>query len=365
MQHGSFYRTTGYVSKRLVGKHAGIRLGTKVLSTPKTNSLQLTEKLGQAWGISSGASVVQYLGWAEDSGLLNVLAESHSTLQQVIDATGLNESGADALLCILAALQLVSRNNQQYQLTDLAKEYLVHNSPFYIGEGLYWNRPAQSLPPAFMRNGHAVSPMDSPSTWSAQERLRIQHSRNFAPSVVAARSGKFRGVQHLVDLAGGSGVLSIPLAQDNSSLKITLVDLPDLVPLIKTMLGHYGLDDRRIDVRGCDVFEESWNFGPCDGIHIGNFFHSLPNSKCQTLCRKAFESLAPPGRIWLHEVLLDEGRDGPLLAALWHANMIMLGNGGKQRTLSELGLILESEGFSRVTASPTSGGFSLIEAVRT
>jgi SAM-dependent methyltransferase len=202
----------------------------------------------------------------------------------------------------------------------------------------------------------------------AIDRLRMQHARNFAAGVVGARSGKFAGVRHLVDVAGGTGPFAIPLIKDNPDIRITLVDRPEAMEGIREFVTAHGVADR-IELVGFSVFDDEWKtkLPACDGVLFGNFFHMWNDEKCRFLARQAFDVLAPNGRVFLHEVCWNDTKDGPLVTALWHANMKHWGQGGSsgdgaQRTIAELEAILASAGFVEHEHGATAGNFTLLSA---
>lgn len=48
-----------------------------------------------------------------------------------------------------------------------------------------------------------------------------------------------------------------------------------------------------------------WNLAPADVIYLGNIFHRCTDTE-----------VVAGARIWLHEVLMNDNRDGLLMAAL-------------------------------------------------
>jgi hypothetical protein len=333
------------------------------LRSPSTDLAQLTDQLGCAWGVSSGESLPQYLAWCDAAGLFQLLAAGAPLSPADLSAgTILNDQGVEALLPILASLKLVCREpTGGYHLSRLGSEYLVRESPYYVGAGLYWDHD-KPIPHAYLKNGGALSPNPQRRPrWPGALRLEIPHSRNFAPTVVAARTGEFDGLTHLVDIGGGSGVLAIPLVSDYPHLRFTLVEMPDVVDRVRANLSRFHVE-HRIDVVGMDVFGGDWTFDGCDGVFFGNFLHAHGDEGCSVLLRKAHAALSSSGRIWIHEVLFDEDRNGPLLAALWNANVIARTPGARQRTATELIALLTDAGFQQCHVLPTAGRFSLIGA---
>ena len=334
------------------------------LRTPQTDFADFTSMLGQAWGVTSGEPLVQYLAWCETAGVFAALSRGTSVTPEDIAAeTSLHPRAVDALLCILASLKLVERGEDTSGiLSSLGREYLLKESPFYIGDALYL-KCGKALPEGYLARDSGNIERNSPVglLLPPDKRLRVQHSRNFAPSIVASRTGILGGFQHVLDIAGGSGVFSIPLALDHPHLRITLVEVPEVVSSTKEILALYGVEDR-VTILARDIFTDEWDFGKCDCVFFGNFFHCNDDEACQFLCTKSFETLSENGKIWVHEVLLNEGRDGPLIAALWNAIMVARNPKAGQRTATELFRIMKRSGFENFCCRPTVGGFSLLES---
>jgi len=244
-------------------------------------------------------------------------------------------------------------------LTRLAQDYFLPESPYYVGAGLFWGCDLP-IPRAYVLPGEsAEADTSNPFTPPGPSLLlKIQLSRNLAPGVYAARSGRFNGIRHLVDIGGGAGAIAIPFALDNPEAKVTLVELPQKLDSIREIVRFYDLE-KQVELRAMDVFSEAWQFAPCDGMLFGNFFHVFPEAPCRVLAQRCFDGLVQGGKILLHEVLFNEGKTGPLIAALWNANMHVIG--GRQRTATEFFTILHDAGFSDLLVTPTASRFSLVE----
>jgi len=321
---------------------------------------EFTDRLSQAWGVGTGASSAQYVAWSASAGLFSAMSNGKGmTVADLCAATFLNEDGVDSLLPILMALGLASEDAEGFRLTRLAEEYFLPQSPYYVGPGLFWGCDLP-MPSAYLHLGESGGPKSTnPFTPPKPSLLlRIQLSRNLAPGVCAARSGRFRGIRHLIDIGGGAGSIAIPFALDNPDARVTLVELPQKLDGIGEIIRSYDLE-KQFELRAMDVLSETWRFPPCDGMLFGNFFHAFPDGSCRALAQQCFGSLAQDGRIFLHEVLFNESRTGPLIAALWNANMHVIG--GRQRTATECFRFLRDAGFSDLLVTPTASRFSLIE----
>jgi SAM-dependent methyltransferase len=336
------------------------------LPAPTADIAELTVRLGVK-GIQD-RRLVQWLAWSEAAGILSLMADRGSvTLDDVMSRTVLSECGADVLLGILASLGLIHKRDGKYTLSELARQYLIAKSPYYFGDVLYAGC-SKRLPNPFLRAPRMYFPIEkvvlSAYWWLAgfgtARMLRNQHGRNLAPNVVASRTGRFDGVKHLVDVAGGTGTFAIPFAQRYPDAHVTLTDMPRSVKEIKRYLARHGLEGR-IRVVGMDMFRTPWPIAACDGIFLGNILHTYADDGCSLLLQEAARHLAPDGRIWVHEVLWNDNKDGPLTTALWNGTLRRFTE-GRQRTGAEIIALLGRSGFVDAQITATAGGFSLVEA---
>jgi SAM-dependent methyltransferase len=342
---------------------------TAVLATPATDVSMLWE-LGVA-----GVALPQYLRWADDVDLFTTMADAGAIMaSEVVARTSLTLRGADALLGVLCGLGLAQRDGDRYVLGGTAREYLDRRRPFYVGQSLYGNLNA-ALPPR-LQKGQRVRRFSqvthslwdrlrfrrSRNQWGRPERLLVQHSRNFPAAVTAVRGGHFAGVQHLADIGGGSGVFAIPLALDYPDLRITLVELPRSLRHIERFLEPYDIGSR-VTLSGFNVHEMPWPLANCDAILFGNFLHFCDDRECAELLEESARQLPPGGRLFIHEMLWNDRKDGPLPTALWNFWLNSV-SAGRQRTRGELADLIRSAGFDEPRVDATAGSFSLITARR-
>jgi acetylserotonin N-methyltransferase len=109
------------------------------------------------------------------------------------------------------------------------------------------------------------------------------------------------------------------------------------------------------------MFKEPWPTGH-DALFFSNIYHDWSDKTCQMLSDKAFAALPSGGRIFLHEMLMNDDGTGPLPVAAF-AVLMLLGTKGRQYSLPELRTFLEQAGFRNVEARRTGGGYySLVSA---
>jgi hypothetical protein len=183
------------------------------------------------------------------------------------------------------------------------------------------------------------------------------HATSFPAAMGMARHGNFSGIQHLLDVAGGSGSCCIALSLCYPDMHFTLMDLPAVCKQAEHYIMQYELQDR-ITTHAANMFTDPWPSGS-DGVFFCNIFHNWDRATCLHLAKRSFEVLPPGGRIFLHEMLLNDTSDGPLVATVFS---LMMPPGAKQFMAGELDELLQEAGFIETTIISTTTYYSLISA---
>ena len=308
--------------------------------------------------------------------VFEALATSPATHDELARRLNLSERATEIVLPLFASLGLLSRYDGRYQLSDVARLYLLRGSPYDWGALL--NRMGPSSPHHVAirqalkgeRASTTGGPGDRPSdAWAAGhveiEQARViaafMHSHSIAAALGMARNVDFSGVRRLLDVGGGSGCFCIALAQRLPRLRCTIMELPAMCEVAKEYISAAGLADR-IETRAVDMFRQEWPRDH-DAMFFSNILHDWDFATCARLLKSAHGALPAGGRIFIHEALLDDSGAGPLTTATFSLVML-LGTQGRQFTYAELAKLLGDAGFTDVGATPSHGYYSVVRATR-
>jgi 3-hydroxy-5-methyl-1-naphthoate 3-O-methyltransferase len=323
-----------------------------------------------AFGVH-GISLHQYVRWADDAGVFVALADGSALPEEVAARSTLSPWGAEALIGVLAAMRLVERDGPRVRLAAVARDYLDRRGPFYLGPVLYGGLAAP-LPPRLSKDesprrysrftyswrDHLRYRWGKPQQFGRPEQLAAQHRRNLPVNSVAVATGLFDGLRHIADVGGGSGAFAIPLALRDPALRVTLVELPRALPHVTRFLQPHGLTDRVL-LRGLNVHDRPWPLEDVDAVLFGNFLHFCDDDECLDVLRESHRLLPMGGRVFVHEMLWNDYRDGPLLTGLWNFWMATI-SAGRQRTRQEFANLLARAGFALTTVQETVSHFTLL-----
>ena len=308
---------------------------------------------------------------AQETGIFDALAKAPLGHDALARELSLHPGPLNVIMSMLSALGLVTRRENMWRLTPLARTYLVSDAD-YTWSPLFnvykTSTPIHGELVALLKSGKTTREDKPSDNWeagkvppeAARSIAKFMHAHSLIAAVAAARSGAFSDVKKLLDVGGGSGVFAIAAAQRNPSLRATVMDLDTMCDAAQELfISSSGVEDR-VDTIAVDMFREDWPTG-YDALFFSNIFHDWDEEINSELSRKAFDVLPSGGRIFLHEILMNDHGDGPITAASFSV-MMMRGTKGRQYTLRELANFLESAGFRNVETVQTSSNYSLVWA---
>jgi len=295
--------------------------------------------------------------------VFNVLDEGAKTLEQVCAETGTSRRGLGAIMNVLAGLELLTKDDGgRYALTAESSTFLVPGKPtFYGAFFLLTSEPMLSE----WRKLHEIVRGGQPDKNINQERDGVPFFLQFVEEIfpihypAAQRLADVLGVSKaaapisVLDLAAGSGVWSIALAQQSPHIRVTAVDWAGVIPVTRKVTAQRGVADRYTFVEG-DLLEASFGGGHAIAT-AGHILHSEGAKRSRLLLKKTFDALAPGGTLAIAEILVDEDRRGPLSALVFAVNMLVNSQHGDTFSLTEISSWLHSVGFEDVTTIEAPG----------
>ncbi|MDB5299811.1 MAG: aziB2 [Phycisphaerales bacterium] len=321
--------------------------------------------------MASGYEPALILEAAVRVGVFDALAGHPRTLDEVMSQTGASRRGLRALLNALVGLELLVRYDDRYALTDESAAYLVTTSPTY--QGYMCKHVSGHLLPRWMqitdavRTGRPSRAVNEQSDGGAFFREFVEDIFPMSYDAARALAGELRvaqatGPTRVLDLAAGSGVWSVALAEASEHVAVTAVDWPEVLPATRKVAQRHGVVDRFRFVPG-DVMEA--DFGRDHHIAtLGHILHSEGEERSRQLLRKTFDALAPGGTVAIAEFVADEDRTGPPSALIFAVTMLVNTDAGDTFTFGEMSAWLREAGFADARKFDAPGPSPLILATK-
>jgi ubiquinone/menaquinone biosynthesis C-methylase UbiE len=303
--------------------------------------------------------------------VFDVLESGPKTVEEVSAETGASVRGLRATMNALVGAELLATNGGRYSLTAESAAFLVSSKQTFQG-GIFKHISTQLLPrwmdlPTVTRSGapgDGVNQESQGAGFFAQFVTDILPMSYPAAQALAAHlrlSATTQPVKAL-DIAAGSGVWSIALAQASPNVSVTAVDWETVLPVTRRVAQSFGVADRFTFVAG-NI--ETANFGSNYNVAtLGHILHSEGEARSRALLRKVADALAPGGTIAIAEFLVNDDRTGPLNGLIFAVNMLVATQQGDTFTFHEIESWLTEAGFTDARTLDTPGPSPLILATK-
>ena len=276
------------------------------------------------------------------------------TLAEMVSATGASARGLRALMNMLVGLNLLAKaDGDCYTLTPESAAFLVSTKPSFQG-GLLRHTSTQIIP-GFLHLSDVVSTgkphvavnTEAPGSAFFQDLVSDLFPMNFPAARALGQHLAFgdSGPQvSVLDIAAGSGVWGIGLAQSSPRVQVTAVDWEGVLPVTERTVARFGVTDRYTFVPG-DL--ETADFGHGHQVAtLGHILHSEGEARSRKLLQKVADALAPGGTIAIAEFLVNSDRTGPPGPLIFAVNMLLHTELGDTYSFEQIAAWLTEAGFT-------------------
>jgi len=314
----------------------------------------------------AGYQVSQAVHVAAVLGIADLLADGPRTSDELAEETGADPDALFRLLRALVVVEIVEADGDRTFSLGRLGQGLRSDAPdsiagwaAFVGRKFYWDAWGHLIDS--VRTGeNAFRIAHGTSVWEHRERhpddsvafdraMAAVTRRVIRPLLDAYDFGRFGTI---VDVGGGNGALLGAIVERHPSVKGVLFDQPHVVS---------GADPEvaaRCTVVGGDFFEEVPAGG--DAYVLKWIVHDWEDEEARAILRVCRSAMADDATLLVIERVLEGPNDEPF-SRFSDLNMLV-GPGGRERTLDEYERLLADSGFALVGCHPTASDFCVIEA---
>jgi len=304
--------------------------------------------------------------------VFDALENGAKTAEEVAKKTGASPRALRILMNALIGLDLLKKDRRgRYSLTPESAAFLISRKPgthagFFgtiapqlisrwlgLGDIVHEGRPAVAVNQEtegtefFSHLVENIIPMSYPAAQKLGDHLKI---------------AKTKDEIRVLDLAAGSGIWGIALAQKSPRVTVRAVDWAGMIPTTKQITEKYGVGDRFNFVEG-DLLEADFG-NDYDIAILGHILHSEGEDRSRNLLKKTFRALKSGGVIAIAEWLVNDQRTEPLHGLMFAVQMLVNTEKGDTFSFNEIKNWLEDAGFKKVRELPAPGPSPLILATK-
>jgi len=298
--------------------------------------------------------------------IFNSISQGNSTVEQVAQNIHATTRGVRMLLDALVALEFLKKKNQIYELTPITATFLVKSSPDYVGamfeiDDLWntWSHLNQAIktgqPPRALEQEEEATEF-FPHLIKSLHAMSIGKSNLLADKLL---KGKSNIPLQVLDIACGSAVWSIPLAEKSDQVIVTAQDFSQVLQSTKTFVERHGVEQQYNYLAG-DLKQVDYGENKYDIVILGNIVHSEGEKSSRVLFQKIGKALKPHGRIVIIDMFPNNERSGPPFPLLFALNMLVNTTEGDTYTFEEYCQWLNEANITKVSMEEIAPEFSVI-----
>jgi hypothetical protein len=271
------------------------------------------------------------------------------------------------LLYVLVLDGLLTLEDGRFANSAQSDQLLVRGKPTYIGDThTTWSDTsyAHLQTAASVRTGIPQARHDYGQM--SEDALRTMlggvHPFALAKGRALAARYDFTACRSLLDAGGGTGGLSIALAEAYPLLHVTIAELPGVIPLAQEYVAAAGMH-ARVDTVAVDLLHEAVP-GEFDAAVLNVFLGVLSRGEAQAALRSVGRSVRSGGTIYITGNILDDSRLAPAGAVRANITSMNIYDGGQSYTEGEHRAWLTEAGFVEITREEELIGNGLIRACK-
>jgi ubiquinone/menaquinone biosynthesis C-methylase UbiE len=304
--------------------------------------------------------------------VFDVLDAGAKSLAEVQKETGASTRGLSAIMNVLVGLNFLAKDEHGvFSLTPESSAFLVSTKPGYQG-GLLKHSSEQLIPKWLAIN--EIVATGKPKEAVNQEKSGGEFFHEFVNDILPLSYPAARALAgglelhaasapvRVLDLAAGSGVWGIALAQASPQVHVTAVDWPEVIPVTRKTVARFGVADRFSFVEG-DLLQADFGTGH-NVATLGHILHSEGLTRSRALLKKTFAALAPGGTIAIAEFLVNPDRTGPINGLFFAVNMLVNTDEGDTFSFEEISGWLAEAGFTNARTFDAPGPSPLVLATK-
>jgi len=307
----------------------------------------------QLMALASGHAEARIVQTAVQLAIFDTLPNHPLSSEQVADRLGLEPKATELLLNALAAMDLLEKQEENFSLTKVARQYLLKSSAEYLGgmirfEASLWScweklpEALRSGKPVRMPDMYQSDPNETEIFISAMDSL--VRARGDPEAVAAALN--WNRVNLLLDVGAGPATYPIALCQKFPNIHATIFDLPATLRLTEQYVREAKLSGRIALIPG--DYRNDPVPGNYDAIFLSNIIHGESPETNAALMKKLALNLNPAGQIVIKDHILDETRAHPSVGAIFSLLMLLTTDGGRCYSFAEIKNWLELAGLKHV-----------------
>lgn len=305
---------------------------------------------------------------AVEMDIFTLLDGKRATAEELAGSLNADLRGLTILLDALAAMGLISKQQDFYQcssntasfLSDKRNQSLLPMLRHLVHLWESWSNLTNKVKKPDSDNLPHPAVQDNNELHAFIGAMHVVGKPLAQKIAAVVQPGK---AKNLIDIGGASGTYTIAFLKAAAEMKATLFDRSMVIPIARERLIKSGMLDRVNLVAG--NFYKDELPGGHDLALLSAIIHQNSPAENIELFRKASRAMVPGGRIIIRDHVMEPDRTVPREGAIFAVNMLVNTEGGGTYTFDEIKEWLGQAGFVKINLLQTGNHMdALVEAFK-
>lgn len=252
-------------------------------------------------------------------GVFEVLASEPLKLEDIATKCNADPTALGALLDAVVNTGYLLQDEDYYKLAPVAREWLLQDNERSLYDWISfrvvtWNWLTHLE--EFIQTGQAIQ---MHSTMSAGEWQMYHKAMRSLARIAAPEVAKYTpvpiGAKNMLDIGGSHGCFSATLCRHHQDLKSVILELPESIKYVATLLAEEDVGDRVIYKAG-NAITDDLGTNVYDLVFMSNLIHHFDESTNIALFRRVSKALRPGGYFVVQKLMFpnkEQGQGGAFL----------------------------------------------------
>jgi len=157
-----------------------------------------------------------------------------------------------------------------------------------------------------------------------------------------------------------AGTFAVEFARKYPELQITIIDLPDMIPITEELIQKYGLSGQIQCIGGNFEIDEIGS--GYDAVFMSQILSSIGELDITNLFHKIYTSLKPKGKLINRDLILRANNTEPSVGVFRSLNSLLTTEQGRTYSVEDLQQFLLKTGFQNLQFRQLMGSTDLVIA---
>jgi hypothetical protein len=321
-----------------------------------------------------GKWISQAVGTIVEIGIPDQLAKGARQCGDIAREAGVSEDGLYRLLRALASVGLFAEGaDRQFRLTGMGHllrsdhpESLAGYARFTAHDVTWrpWGLLSYSVKTGMPAFDHVFNASIFEYFSRNPEVAAVFDDAMTSISAMEARATSdaydFKGIERLMDVAGGHGLLLATVLRRHKRMRGVLFDLPHVAANAAVTFTRAGITGR-VRIESGDFFKELPS--GANAIIMKHILHDWDDDSATRILQACHRALGTQGKVLIVDPVVPPS-NVPHYGKLLDLEMLVLTPRGRERTKAEFAKLLRGAGFRLSRVIPTESPLSIVEAVK-